>query len=115
MTALKSVSGMPFGQGGDDRGAELVDAFAVGGADRQAVDAFGAEQALRGGDRDVHLAVPVDAEALPELLEGADHPEPDAADGDLPADRVAVAEQLRATPAPSTATRRPVLTSVRVR
>ena len=42
----------------------------------------------------MHLAVAVDAEALPERLERADHPEPDPADGDLPADRVPVAEQL---------------------
>ena len=54
---------------------------------------LGAEQPLRRGDRDVHLVVAVHAEALPERREHPDHPEPHAGDGDLLADRVAVAEQ----------------------
>ena len=88
---------------------------AVGRLDRDPVHPLGAEQPLRGGDRDVHLVVPVHAEALPERREDADHPEPHAGDGDLLADRVPVAEERRGHRAPSTATRRPVSTSERVR
>ena len=60
---------------------------------RDPVDPLRAVEPVGGGDRNVHLVVPVHPQALPQRLEDPHHPEPDPGDRHLLPDRIAL-EQL---------------------